>query len=171
MGLIRLSRNKQTSSDDIIDDITYIQDLRHSKAGAWDQYDILLAARGYGWDYMTDTAAYLEKADLGPYDTLTVAEMANMPEKEIIQEYRDSGKDLKHFEGLQYERGQLAAGGISKALKSPVKIVWFNQTRVIRFFVTFEDETLIRKYAESVIRRNFGTKDEMKSAKPIPEKK
>ncbi|MCR5796028.1 MAG: hypothetical protein K6G61_11865 [Solobacterium sp.] len=169
MGLIRLGRKE--TSEDVIDDITFIQDMKHTKAGAWDRWDILLAASGYGWAYMIDTAAYLEGADLGPLHTLTASEMANLPETELIKAYRESGTDLKHFEPLQTERGQLAAGGFSRVLKSPVKIVWYNQTRVLTVYVPFEDEALIRRYVESVIRRNFGTKDEMKNAKPIPEKK
>ena len=31
-----------------------------------------------------------------------------------------------------------------------------------------DDEVLIKKYVETVIRRTFGTKDAMKLAKPIP---
>lgn len=49
-----------------------------------------------------------------------------------------------------------------------MKIVWFNQTQVLRFFTIVDDETLIKKYIETVIRRTFGTNDAMKLAKPIP---
>ena len=63
----------------------------------------------------------------------------------------------------------LAIGGISRTLKMPVKIVWFNQTRVLRFFTPVDDEMLLTKYIETVIRRTFGTKDAMKLAKPVPD--
>ena len=62
----------------------------------------------------------------------------------------------------------LAVGGISRVLKAPVKIVWFNQTRILRFFTPVGDEQLMTRYIETVIRRTFGTKDAMKLAKPVP---
>lgn len=49
-----------------------------------------------------------------------------------------------------------------------MKIVWFNQTKILRFFTIIDDDTLIKKYAETVVRRTFGTPDAMKLAKPIP---
>lgn len=60
--------------------------------------------------------------------------------------------------------------GISRVLKCPVKIVWFNQSRVLRLFTIIDDEVLLTKYIETVIRRTFGTKDAMKLAKPVPKK-
>jgi len=47
-------------------------------------------------------------------------------------------------------------------------VVWFNQTRVLRFFTTIDDDTLMTKYIETVIRRTFGTEDAMKLAQPVP---
>lgn len=156
-----------TTETDTIDDLSFIQKMHHIH-GTWDQYDILLAARGYGWDMMVDWAAYMEEADLDAVSTITVAEMANMPETELINEYRKSESGLKSFNLLAYERGMLAIGGISRTLKAPMKIVWFNQTRVLRFFTPIDDEVLLTKYIETVIRRTFGTKDAMKLAKPVP---
>ena len=136
--------------------------------GSWQQYDILLAASGYGWDYMVDTAAYMESADLDSISTITTAEMANMPEKELIDAYKKTQGSIRDFKRLSVEKGQLAVGGISRVLKAPVKIVWFNQTRVLRVFTTVDDELLITKYIETVIRRTFGTENSMKLAKPVP---
>ena len=64
--------------------------------------------------------------------------------------------------------GILSVAGIIQTLKVPMKIVWFNQTRILRFFTLIDDELLIKKYVETVIRRTFGTKDAMKLGKPIP---
>ena len=61
--------------------------------------------------------------------------------------------------------------GMSEKLCAPLKIVWFNQTRTLRFFTHVDDELLLRKYVETVIRRTFNTKDEMKPALDIPEGK
>ena len=45
----------------------------------------------------------------------------------------------------------------------------FNQTQILRFFTIIDNEELVKKYAETVIRRTFGTENEMKLGKPIPE--
>lgn len=153
----------------MIDDISYIQAIKHIP-GVWQQYDVLLAAMGYGWGMMVDWATYMESADLDGVSTLTVAEMANMPETELIDDYRQCGRNLNEFDKLSVERGQLAIGGISRVLRAPVKIVWFNQTRVLRVFTLIDDEQLLTKYIETVIRRTFGTADAMKLAKPVPKK-
>ena len=63
----------------------------------------------------------------------------------------------------------LSIAGISRTLMAPMKIVWFNQTQVLRFFTLVDDDLLIRKYVETVIRRTFGTDDAMKLAKDLPE--
>lgn len=164
-----LDNNKATESTDMLDDISFIQEMKHIH-GAWQQYDVLLAARGYGWDYMVDSAAYMESADLDDISTVTVAEMANMPATELIEYYREYSGNLKEFAQLSEEQGELAVGGISRVLKCPVKIVWFNQSRVLRLFTIIDDEVLLTKYIETVIRRTFGTKDAMKLAKTVPKK-
>ena len=159
--------NSGTGSSEMLDDISFIQELKHLR-GAWQQYDVLLAARGYGWQMMVDWAAYMKAADLDAISTVTVAEMANLPETELIGDYRQCGGGLKAFDKLSAEKGQLAIGGISRALRAPVKIVWFNQSRVLRVFTLIDDEPLVTRYIETVIRRTFGTKDAMKLAKPVP---
>lgn len=161
--------NSQTTEEETIDDISFIKEVKHIRSGVWQQYDILLAAQGYGWEMMVDWATYMESADLDAISTITVAEMANMPETELIAEYKKTDGGLKSFDKLSCERGELAVGGISRTLKAPVKIVWFNQTRVLRFFTPVDDEVLLTKYIETVIRRTFGTKDAMKLAKPVPD--
>jgi hypothetical protein len=161
------SKGSRAGSPEMLDDISFIQELKHIR-GAWQQYDVLLAARGYGWQMMVDWAAYMEATDLDAISTVTVAEMANLPETELIGDYRQSGGGLKVFDKLSVERGQLAIGGISRALRAPVKIVWFNQSRVLRVFTLIDDEPLVTRYIETVIRRTFGTKDAMKLAKPVP---
>ena len=162
---------KADANEELLDDISFIQDMKHiAGGGPWQQYDFLLAAQPYGWEYMVDTAAYMESADLDGISTVTTAEMANMPETELIDQFRESKVNLKDFKILSVEKGQLGVGGISRVLRAPAKIVWFNQTRVMRLFTPLDDEILVSKYIETVIRRTFGRKDAMKMAKN-PEKK
>lgn len=165
-----LKKNIRSSVNgkDMLDDVSYIREIRHIP-GTWHQYDILLAARGYGWETMTDWAAYMEAADLDQISTVTVGETAHSREEELIDQYRNSSGTLKEFSAMKTERGMLAIGGISRILGVPVKVIWFNQTRVLRLFTPEGDEQLMKRYTETMIRRTFGTPDEMKEAKPVPD--
>ena len=150
----------------MLDDVSYIRDMKHTAQGIWQRYDVLLDTRGYGWMTMVDWAAYMESADLDGVGTLTTAEIAGAAEQEWIKQYRTSGKSMKEFEPLQAERGVLGIGGISRTLRCPTKVYWFNQTRVLRVFTMVSDETQMRKYVETMIRRTFGTDDAMRLARP-----
>lgn len=152
-----------------LDDVTFIREIQHMKCGAWEQYDVLLAARGYGWEDMKSWAEYMSKNDLDlSFGTLTVSQMIGTNAIELIEQYHSVG-DIHQIPELETERGVLSMGGGSQKLHALVKIVWMNQTRCLRIFTTVNDEVLIRRYIETVIRRTFGTPDEMKLAKPIPE--
>ena len=155
---------------EMLDDVSFIAKSHHTMAGAWHQYDYLLAARGYGWSYMVSQADYMAKADLMDIGTVTTAEMANMKETELIEEYREHNGQIADMPSLRIERGQLAIGGMSRTFSfSPIKIVWFNQTKCFRIFAIQDDDELLLRYAESIIRRTFNTPDAMKLAKPVPE--
>lgn len=156
--------------NEYLDDITYIQDIKHIQSGAWHQYDVLLAAQGYGWKTMIGWADYMAASDLEDVDEMKTANSLQGQDIDITESYKSSnGKGIEIPE-LKTERGVLSIAGISKTLRSPVKIVWFNQTRVMRFFTTTGDEQFIQKYVETVIRRTFGTENAMKLGKPIPDK-
>lgn len=151
-----------------LDDISYIRALGHTTAGPWQQYDVLLDARGYGWEDMKSWAEYMSKNDLDiSIGTLTVAEIIGAQEKEMIEQYHSVG-NIQQIPSLETEWGVLSMGGVSKKLHAPVKIVWMNQTQYLRLFTLVSDEILVRRYIETVIRRTFGTPDEMKLARPIP---
>ncbi|MBR5652912.1 MAG: hypothetical protein IKX22_02390 [Prevotella sp.] len=157
-------------AEPMIDDLSYIQEIKHlsGKVGIvlWQQYDVLLATQKYGWETMVDFAAYLETADIFKIDSIAVADMINEPSTELVHVYNQSKVGLNKFDKLTEERGVLSIAGYSSTLKDSIKIVWFNQTRVLRVFTKLDDETLITKYVETVIRRTFGTDDAMKLAKP-----
>ena len=157
-------------AEPMIDDLSYIQEIKHlsGKVGIvlWQQYDVLLATQKYGWETMVDFAAYLETADIFKIDSIAVADMINEPSTELVHVYNQSKVGLNKFDKLAEERGVLSIAGYSSTLKDSIKIVWFNQTRVLRVFTQLDDETLITKYVETVIRRTFGTNDAMKLAKP-----
>ena len=154
-------------AENYIDDITFIRDIKHIQSGPWHQYDVLLAAQGYGWDYMMSSADYMAAADLENISQVTSG-FIDSEDTDITELYKKSNCKCSETEILKTETASLSVAGISKTLKAPMKIVWFNQTQVLRFFTIVDDETLIKKYIETVIRRTFGTNDAMKLAKPIP---
>lgn len=156
-----------SSSAEYIDDITFIREMKHIAAGAWHQYDVLLAARGYGWDMMKDWADYMAEADLEHISQVTVGTLGTQ-EKDVTESYSNSGGKCKGTPELNTEMGMLSVAGMSKVLKAPMKVVWTNQTNVLRFFTTTDDELRVKKYTETMIRRTFGTANAMKLGKPIP---
>lgn len=157
------------AAGEYLDDITFIQEIKHIPAGPWHQYDVLLAARGYGWEMMLGWADYMAGADLEHISEVTAGALG-AGDRNITASWQASGSCRKTPE-LAMEAGFLSIAGISKALKAPMKIVWINQTRVLRFFTLLDDEQLIRRYAETVVRRSFGTENAMKPGKPLPKGK
>ena len=66
----------------------------------WQQYDILLAARPYGWDTMVDYAAYLESADFDMVNSISVSDMPGEPATELAPVYNQNKVGLKNFDKL-----------------------------------------------------------------------
>ena len=173
MGLFDIFKKKApaqavVSEEEYLDDITFIRDMKHIPAGPWHQYDVLLAARGYGWDMMKAWADYMSEADLEHISQVTVSSLG-VEATDITGSYLGNGGKCKSTPELDAERSVLSVAGMSKALKAPMKIVWFNQTQALRFFTLSADELLVRKYVETMIRRSFNTENAMKLGKPIPE--
>ena len=171
MGLLDLfkkSDNGSVSSNSAyeIDDMSYIAEIKHSMCGAWHQYDVSLAARGYGWGAMLDWADYMVSADLDHISKASKSMIVGAPEENILDEYIKIGS-FKEMPLLQEEAGILSVGGMSKTVGGPVQIVWINQTRFLRFFTITDNEDLMRRYVETVIRRTINTPDAMKLARPV----
>ncbi len=158
-----------------LNDESYIRAVYHKRNGMWHQYDVLLAAQGYGWKYMLETAEYLAGADLH-VENVKAAFHIGVDESNLTEEYMKSGSFLR-MPSLSHEGEVLSVAGTSRVFKELgfsraqsysglLEVVWLNQTKCLRFFVLEENEELIRKYAESLVRRNFGTADAMKPGRP-----
>lgn len=154
-----------------LDDMSYIKEMRHSTSGPWQQYDVVLDARPYGWEYMVDEVDELAKADLDNVSTLKSAAAPGAPEEELIYDYEAAGNRAAGIAQLANERATLIIGGFSRTLDGPVMVVLFNQTNLLRFFVIFRNEERVRRYAETLIRRSFNTPDAMKLGRPHAEVK
>ena len=163
MDLFDMFKNNDS---DMLNDTSYIVEYRHI-SGPWQQYDFYLTS-GYGWDYMVDSAEYMASADLKNIGTVSVSAISGAQEEERVNEYRTCDSSFKTMPSLKHEWGVLGIGGVSQVSEgAPVKLVWFNQTRMLRMFTPVDDEDKALRYAETVIRRSFNTHDAMKKAKPV----
>ena len=174
-GLIEGKRKAKTKekakaayeADTMLDDVSYIQEMKHLYGNvgiaSWQQYDILLATQPYGWDTMVDWAAYMESADIDKIDSIIVGDLNVDNGIELAHVYNQNKVGLKNYERLKEECGMLSIAGHSRTLNDSIKIVWTNQTRVLRLFTHINDEPLITKYVETLIRRTFGTKASLKN--------
>ncbi len=154
----------------VIDDITYIREMRHSETSPWHKYDILIAAQPYSWKYMLECASYMARADLDDIETL-IATQKDGNSNELVNNYRNNGGNIDELFDTNKEYSLLSLGGFSRVLNgSPVKIVWLNDTNILRIFSLVGDKDTMTRYTETLIRRSFGTPDAMKLAKAIPEK-
>ena len=135
------AKEELTADKPMLDDTSYIQEVQHLSGQVgfvvWQQYDILLATQPYDWWTMVDWANYMEAEELDSLDS------------------------------LKEEYGSLSIAGHSRTLNDSVQIVWFNQSRALRIFTHIDDEAVITRYAETLIRRAFGTPDAMRPAKPV----
>lgn len=174
-GLIEGKRKAKTKekakaayeADTMLDDVSYIQEMKHLYGNvgiaSWQQYDILLATQPYGWDTMVEWAAYMESADIDKIDSIIVGDLNVDNGIELAHVYNQNKVGLKNYERLKEECGMLSIAGHSRTLNDSIKIVWTNQTRVLRLFTHINDEPLITKYVETLIRRTFGTKASLKN--------
>lgn len=152
------------STDEYLEDITLIEDIKHMQFDLWHQYDVSLATDCYGWEQMIDWADYMSASDLEHITQVTTGSLGSQ-EEDITESYHKSDGKCAETQELKSEMGVLSIAGISKVLGMPMKIVWFNQTRILRFFTLIDNELLIKKYAETVMRRSFGTENAMKLGK------
>lgn len=168
MGLFDRFTGKNKKEADRLSDVSFIQSVEHIE-GPWHQYDFTLAARGYSWGYILDTAEYLIHTDLLNVGTVSLSPGIGEPDRECVREFRECGESFKAMPSLKDEGSALGIGGESRALGGmALKIVWFNQSNLIRLFIHLDDEDQLTRYAETVVRRTFGTDDAMKKAKPLP---
>lgn len=78
---LNVDQNNQIKN--CLNDISFIQDIKHISQGPWHQYDILLAAKEYGWDFILEWADYMASDDLYQIQQVTVAPIAGEKEKTL----------------------------------------------------------------------------------------
>lgn len=158
---------QNNNNANVLDEASYIHAVEHI-VGHWHQYDFTLATKGYGWEYILSSAEYMVEADLFNIGTISVTPAAGSPIKEYVSDYKATGENISLISGLKNEESMLGVGGMSKALGGvPLKIVWINQTNLIRIMTPVDDAEFMIRYMETVIRRSFGTADALKKGNTI----
>lgn len=159
-----------TTTEEYLDDVTFIKQINHVKLGKWHQYDVILAARKYGWQTMISWSDYMAQADIENISEVTTGNFVTS-DQDITTSYFKNGCKCSETPELKTEKGMLSIAGVSKTIKSPIKIIWINQTKSLRFLTIIDNDLLISKYIETTIRRTFDTEDAMKLGKPLPEQR
>ena len=159
--------NQNNDTTNILNCASYIYAVEHI-VGPWHQYDFTLAAQRYGWEYILSSAKYMIGADLCNIGTISVTPLTGSQTKECIGDFNANGEDICLIAELQNEASMLGVGGMSKALGGmPLKIVWINQTNLIRIMTPVDDVEFMIRYMETVIRRSFGTADALKKGNTL----
>lgn len=151
--------------NEMLDDTSFITDVSFVQEGDLFIYAFRLT-NGYGWDYIRDSVDHLFSADFGKEDfTLSVGDFN--AHDDITKVYL-KGKKTGEIP-LEWAREQNWAKvfGKSKALKSFVGVVFYNQTSIIQVSFSLKNEKIATAYVETLIRRNFGTPDQLKLANPF----
>ena len=167
MGLFDLFKGKGAPSvelEGMLDDYTWLEEMKHSVNGSWHMYDVSFFAGGYDWNYIKDSAEYMIQNDLTKVVEVKIADTAD---HNITEEFLQTGS-LLTTPSMDTERRVISVAGFSKVLDKNMMIIWIANARVMKFITDFDDETLIKKYAETLLRKNFGTENEMKMGKPVP---
>lgn len=61
-------------------------------------------AHPYGWNYMIDTAEYMNQVELENIGTVTISTVMGGQETELIEEYHIAGNTIKNIPEISVER-------------------------------------------------------------------
>ena len=141
--------------------------IKHFKCGPWEQYDVLMNVN-FSWQMIVDLANYMASTDISNIEQVSLSELDGGEDKDQTYEFAFHGT-VRQMPSLANEHAALGLAGVSRTLNAKTKIVWFNQTRIIRVFTTVNDQAAIRDYADRILNKDFGTADEKKQCAPSPE--
>lgn len=145
------------------DQLSYIEEIQCSKSGKWRCYDVLLATQCYGWEAMKKWVDYIAKVD---FITIYQIHSSNdgSSQENIADSYIENGTNCDKTPELEIERGTLSVAGFSKLLKAPVKLVLYNQTRMIKVYTPCDDDEAVKEYIEAAASKSFEIIFERKKA-------
>ncbi len=152
--------------DEMLDDTSFITGVSVIQTGKQFLYTFRITG-SYGWDYIRDSVDHLFTQDLEKGTiNLSVGDFDNYTD--ITKNYKKGRKTGDASLEWARERGCAKIFGKSKSLKSFVSVIFYNQTQTLKLFLPLENKEIATAYIETLIRRSFGTPDQLKLAKPIP---
>ncbi len=151
-----------------LDDTSYIAAVSVAQNRTLYIYTFLLT-QSYGWDDICAWVDHLITADLDK-DSLSLAVNGQNAYTDITNAYLKGKKKGTVPTEWANEHSLVRVFGKSKVLNSTVSVVFHNQTKFLRVSLALENQEIATAYAETLIRRNFGTPDQLKLAKPAPER-
>lgn len=111
----------------------------------------------YGYDFMLDAAQVIIDTDFKENtQRFAVAEIAGADDQERITELKAENYVIRDCETSKKEHGVLTISGVSDIMETPVQIIFFNQTNIVRLFCPFKKyfeihgEHVFDKYMDSV---------------------
>ncbi len=111
----------------------------------------------YGYDFMLDAAQVIIDTDFKDNtQRFAVAEIAGADDQERITELKAENYIIRDCETSKKEHGVLTISGVSDIMETPVQMVFFNQTNIVRLFCPFKKyfeihgEHVFDKYMDSV---------------------
>lgn len=119
-----------------------------SESGGWLVADYA-TTWGYGYDFMLEAAQVLIDTDFGErLERVAVSMISGARDEELIDKVKRAGSILRECPETAEEHGTLTVAGISKIMESPVQVVFFNQTNIVRLFCP--DKRLFDEHGERV---------------------
>lgn len=111
----------------------------------------------YGYDFMLDAAQVIIDTDFKDNtQRFAVAEIAGADDQERITELKAENYIIRDCETSKKEHGVLTISGVSDIMETPVQMVFFNQTNIVRLFCPFKKyfeihgEHVFDKYMDSI---------------------
>ena len=151
-----------------LNDTSFITDVSTSQNGKFSSY-VFRITKGYDWEYICSSVDYLFSSDLDKEHS-SIMVLDNGDYTDITKEYLKGIKTGNPPPIWTREHGGVNITGKSKALKNFVSIFLYNQNQYLEFKFSLANEKVATAYIETLIRRSFGTRDQLKLAKPIAPK-
>lgn len=93
----------------------------------------------YGYDFMLDAAQTIIDMDFKEnVQRFAIAEISGSATQERINELKAEDYIIRNCDTSKREHGVLTIAGMSNIMESPIQIIFFNQTNIVRLFCPFK---------------------------------
>ena len=93
----------------------------------------------YGYDFMLDAAQVIIDTDFKEKtQRFAVAEIAGAEDQERLTELKAENYIIRNCDTSKREHGVLIISGISDIMESPIQVMFFNQTNIVRLFCPYK---------------------------------